>query len=132
MPSTITPDAVQQYLDGLRDGDLAAVGDALAADVTWHQPGAGELSGSRQGRDDVFGLFGAFMERSGGSLSIVPRRVMRNGPLVAVSLDFSATRGGRSMAMEGVDLFRLDPDGKIAEVWLFSGDQAAEDAFWAG
>jgi uncharacterized protein len=31
--------------------------------------------------------------------------------------------------MEGVDLLRI-ADGKVAEVWLFSADQAAEDAFW--
>ena len=31
--------------------------------------------------------------------------------------------------MNGIDLFRMD-DGKIKEVWLFSSDQAVEDAFW--
>jgi len=29
-----------------------------------------------------------------------------------------------------VDLLRI-ADGQIREVWLFSEDQAAEDAFWA-
>ena len=31
--------------------------------------------------------------------------------------------------MAGVDLLRVE-NGKIAEVWLFSEDQPAEDAFW--
>jgi hypothetical protein len=33
------------------------------------------------------------------------------------------------MAMDGVDLIRVE-GGKIAEVWLFSFDQPAEDVFW--
>lgn len=33
------------------------------------------------------------------------------------------------MSMAGVDVLRLK-DGKIVEMWLFSGDQQAEDAFW--
>lgn len=33
------------------------------------------------------------------------------------------------MGMDGVDVLRLK-DGKIVEMWLFSGDQVAEDAFW--
>jgi hypothetical protein len=33
------------------------------------------------------------------------------------------------MAMAGIDVLRIE-GGKIKEVWLFSEDQAAEDAFW--
>ena len=31
--------------------------------------------------------------------------------------------------MDGVDLLRIG-NGKITEMWLFSADPAAEDAFW--
>ena len=31
--------------------------------------------------------------------------------------------------MTGVDLFRV-ADDLVAEVWLFSADQEAEDVFW--
>jgi hypothetical protein len=33
------------------------------------------------------------------------------------------------MSMDGVDVLRVESD-KIAEMWLFSADQDAEDAFW--
>lgn len=33
------------------------------------------------------------------------------------------------MSMAGIDVLRIE-SGKIQEVWLFSDDQAAEDAFW--
>jgi uncharacterized protein len=54
---------------------------------------------------------------------------MANGEMVTANLHFVATRPGRSLSMEGVDLMRID-GGQIKEMWLFSGDQAAEDAFW--
>jgi hypothetical protein len=53
---------------------------------------------------------------------------MVNGALVAIPVHFSARRGAAEMAMDGVDLLRVEGD-KIAEVWLFSVDQQAEDAF---
>ena len=31
--------------------------------------------------------------------------------------------------MPGIDLFKVEA-GKIIEIWLFSDDQEAEDAFW--
>jgi ketosteroid isomerase-like protein len=49
--------------------------------------------------------------------------------MVAASIHFAGRREGASMSMDGVDVLRLK-DGKIVEMWLFSGDQAAEDAFW--
>ena len=55
---------------------------------------------------------------------------MVNGGLVAIPVRFSATHGDGAMAMDGIDVLRID-GGKIAEVWLFSVDQEAEDAFWA-
>ncbi|MFB6718624.1 hypothetical protein ACFCV3_00600 [Kribbella sp. NPDC056345] len=51
---------------------------------------------------------------------------MANGDLVAASIRFVGRHGD---AMDGVDLLRIQ-DGKIIEMRLFSGDQAAEDAFW--
>jgi uncharacterized protein len=54
---------------------------------------------------------------------------MANGNLVAVPVHFTAQREGSSMAMDGVDLLRIEGD-QIAEVWLFSADEQAEDTFW--
>ncbi|WP_371272117.1 nuclear transport factor 2 family protein [Streptomyces sp. cf124] len=54
---------------------------------------------------------------------------MGNGDLVAATIHFTGRRGETSMSMDGVDLLRIE-NGKITEMWLFSGDQNAEDAFW--
>jgi len=123
--------AVKSYLLALQRGDLDTVGQALAEEVVWHQPGQGSLSGTYHGKQAVFALFGEFMQRSGGSFAIDRvDAVMANGDLVAVPLHFTARRDGDALDMDGVDVFRVDGDGRIAEVWLFSADQDTEDAFW--
>lgn len=124
-------DVVRAYFDAVARGDLEAVGNAFAADIVWHQPGQGSLSGLHRGKDAVFALLGQFMVRSGGTFRIDKvGPLMAQGDLVTTSLHFSAEKPGASISMTGVDLLRVT-DGKISEVWLFSEQQAAEDAFWA-
>ncbi|MGP3690585.1 nuclear transport factor 2 family protein [Streptomyces sp. IBSNAI002] len=119
------------YYESLTGGDMERLAGLFADGVVWHQPGAGTLSGEYRGRSEVLALFGEFMERSGGTFRLAVDDVMANGPLVAATVRFSARRPDREpIDMSGVDLFRIE-DGRIAEVWLFSGEPAAEDLFWS-
>jgi ketosteroid isomerase-like protein len=121
---------IRGYFDALAKGDLAKLGELFADDIVWHQPGAGAASGIYRGKEQVFALFGKFMEISGGTFQIDKvAAIMQNGDLVSAILHFRATKPGAEIAMDGVDLMRV-ADGRIKEVWLFSADQAAEDAFW--
>ena len=121
---------VRRYFDAVARGDLKAVGNAFSSDIEWHQPGNGGLSGLHRGKDAVFTLLGQFMERSGGTFRIdAVGPLMAQGDLVATSLHFRAEKPDASISMSGVDVLRIS-DGQIREVWLFSEDQAAEDAFW--
>ena len=54
---------------------------------------------------------------------------MQNDKLGSATVRFSASTGENSMQMNGVDLMVIE-QGKIAEVYLFSADQDAEDRFW--
>lgn len=123
-------DLVRSYFDALSRGDFAAAGSTFADALVWHQPGGNTLSGTHRGKPAVFALLGAFTERSVGSFRIDRvDQLLANGDLVAATIAFSASAGAKAMAMTGVDLLRVEA-GKIVEVWLFSEDQAAEDAFW--
>lgn len=124
-------DAYTAYDNALAAGDMPGVAAALHADVVWHQPGAHSLSGDHRGPDGVMTLLGGFMERSGGTFTLSKTGpAMVNGQYVAQSVSFAATRGDRApLDMAGVDVFRVE-DGLIREVWLYSADQSAEDAFW--
>ena len=121
---------VRQYFDYLASGNLDALGQLLADDVVWHQPGASKVSGIYRGTAALFEHLGRFMKLSQGSFRIDKvDEIMGNGDVVAARIHFVAQRDGRTLAMNGVDLIRVE-GGKIREVWLFSGDQAAEDVFW--
>ena len=123
---------VRRYFAALAKGDLAAAGALLADDIVWQQPGSSALSRTYRGKGELFPLLGRFMELSQGTFQIDQvRSVMANGDRVAAIIHFRAQRGGAELSMDGVDLMRVE-DGLIREVWLFSGDQDAEDKFWDG
>lgn len=121
----------QSYVDALKNGEMGKVEPLLADDVIWHQPGKGHLSGLFRSKQNVFSHLGKFTELSSNTFRVDKvGTVMANGDLVSATLHFVAERPGRKLSMDGVDLMRIE-SGKIKEVWLFSDDQAAEDAFWS-
>lgn len=121
---------VRTYFDCLAKRDLHQLSQLLSDDVVWHQLGHGELSKTYHGKRELFGLFGQFLRISGNTLNIDSvKSIMANGDLVAVLRHVSATKPGKELSVDGVDLMKVQ-DGKIQEVWLFSEDQQAEDAFW--
>lgn len=122
---------VREYFSAVANGDLARLPELMSETLVWHQPGSSDLSGTYNGRDAVFGLIGKFMERSQGTFKFDSiDNILGNGDHVAVTLQFSGRTDSRSMSMAGIDVLRIE-NGKIQEVWLFSEDQPAEDAFWS-
>lgn len=121
---------IRQYFDALLKGDLQTAGNLFADDIIWHQPGNGILSGTKNGKGEVFALLGRFMELSNGTFAIDKiDYIASNGPLVVASIHFRAMANGRSIAMRGIDMMRVE-NNKIKEMWLFSEDSKSEDAFW--
>jgi ketosteroid isomerase-like protein len=109
---------------------MARLGELIDENVLWHQPGANRFSGELKGRDAVFAMIGQMMQISNGTFAIDKvNSVLSNGDMVAVTIHFTGKRDGASMSQDGVDVMRFK-DGTIAEMWLFSGDQPAEDGFW--
>ena len=118
------------YNNGLIAGDFPAVFAAMAEDIIWHQPGKNGLSGTVVGQEPLGAHLAQFAEKTNGTFKVLTNWVSDNGDLVAANVTFVGTRAdGEELNMNGIDLFRME-DGKIKEVWLFSSDQAAEDAFW--
>lgn len=123
-------EVVGTYGAALRSGDMAALADTLADTIVWHQPGSHQLAGDHSGPEAVMAHLGRFMELSGGTFALVPDVVTESGNLVSMTVHFSAQRAGaKDLDQRGVDIFRVE-NGRIAEVWLISEDQTAEDQFW--
>ena len=123
-------DIARSYIQAVQTGDQAALGTLISPLVVWHQPGNNQFSGTKNGIAAFGAMFAAMMAKSGGTFAITQaHRYLANGDLVAIEIEFSATRDGATLNQPGIDLLRLE-GGKIVEVWLFSSDPVQEDAFW--
>jgi ketosteroid isomerase-like protein len=123
-------EVVMTYAQALGKGDIPTAFSFFSTAVQWHQPGKNQYSGIKKGADEIGKMIGGMMEASKGTFALKPNgNIMANNNLVAMPLRFSGTIDDRTMDMQGIDLFKVDA-GKITEVWLFSDDQDAEDAFW--
>lgn len=123
-------DVVGQYGAAMAAGDMAALAATFSPDAVWHQPGSNQVSGDHIGPDAILAHLGRFMELSGGTFTLETESATESGDLVSATVRFRAQRPGETdLDQHGVDVFRV-VDGRIAEVWLISEDQAAEDRFW--
>jgi hypothetical protein len=121
---------VGRYFDALSAKDFATVAGLFADDIVWHQPGDNRFSRTHRGSAAVTEMIGGMMTVSDRTFALsVTGAPMANGSLVAVPMHFSGKRDDAAMSQDGVDLLRVEGD-RIAEVWLFSADTPAEDAFW--
>ncbi|MBF0779297.1 nuclear transport factor 2 family protein [Streptococcus cuniculi] len=122
-------DIFNRYNQGLIVGDFDAVFATMADDIIWHQPGKHSLSGTISGKEALGVHLAQFAQRSNGTFRVLTNWVTENADFIAANVTFQAERGEEVLDMNGIDLFRIE-NGKIQEVWLFSSDQAVEDAFW--
>ena len=123
-------DIVGQYGAAMAAGDMQALAATFTADAVWHQPGGSQVSGDKVGPAAIIAHLGHFIELSGGTFVLETESATESGDLVSATVRFRAVREGRAdLEQHGVDVFRV-ADGRIAEVWLISEDQQAEDAFW--
>lgn len=121
---------VQSYFNAVAIGDFEIVGQLLADDIIWHQPGKGIQSGVYNGKIELFTHLGNFMKWSDGTFSIDKiEYIAENDNLVSASIHFNAKKEDKILSMKGIDLLRIENE-KIKEVWLFSENIDEEDTFW--
>jgi len=128
--SVSTAAVAQRYYEAMSAGDIPAGTALFADDIVWHQPGGNRFSGIRNGAAAVGEMIGGQMALTEGTFELrFTGEPMVNGALAAIPVHFSGKREDVAMSMSGVDVLRVEGD-KIVEMWLFSADQEAEDAFW--
>ena len=108
-------------------GDTEALRSWLADDVVWHEPGNNPLTGDYTGADAVFGLFGRIAAKTDGHFDTHLEDVLANGEHLVALLRLQAESGGKRIDMRRVNVYRVNPDGRVAERWGYVGDQAAFD-----
>jgi predicted SnoaL-like aldol condensation-catalyzing enzyme len=91
---------VARVFDALRAGDVDALDDLIVVDYVQHNPQAGN---GLQAVKDFFAPI--------GPVDVDVHRVVAEGDLVTVHANY------KTFNMAGVDIFRLNKDGKIIEHW---------------
>ena len=127
----MTPkEIVMAYSKALEKGDIPTAFSFFSKEAKWHQPGANQFSGIKNGSDEIGQMLGGMMEISKGTFIVKPNgNLLVNGNFVIMPVRFTGSIDKRTIDMAGIDLFEIE-QGKISAVWLFSDDQKMEDEFW--
>jgi ketosteroid isomerase-like protein len=131
--ATITDvDVVRAVFGAFAGGDLAALGDLLHADATWHHHNDDRLGGIHRGADAIIAYLTESALLTAGTLHAEPASVMADGDgHVAVLVRLAASRpDGRTMDGPQVVLVTVER-GRVRAIEQFVGDPAAVAAFWA-
>jgi uncharacterized protein len=111
-------------------GDLATMTELIADDVTWHVTGAGPLTGTYHGRDEVFGFFARLAAETAGTFRLDIHDVLANDEHAIALCTLSATRGDKSLRVPVANVAHVR-DGKVTEFWGATEDPQATIEFWA-
>ncbi len=130
MPEHPNVETIRRGYELFNKGDMDALRELFAEDVTWHVPGRSSIAGDYKGREATMAYFGRLDELTGGSYQAELHVVVGNDEY-AVSIDHSsATRGEAGYDANELVVFRLS-DGRVVEAWQALLSPYAHDEFFA-
>lgn len=117
--------------DDFAHGDVPAVMERLAANVTWRIPGDHLVSGDYTGHDEVLGFFQRLGELSGGTFSVDVHEILdSDAGTVAALTTINAERDGQRGSFETVHVWHFE-DGLATSFREYHDRQDAINAFWS-
>jgi len=116
--------------DVFAKGDLAALSELIADDVTWRVLGVGPLSDTYHGRDEVFNFFARLGEETGGTIRLGVHDVIANDEHAVALCTLSASRGTKSVDFPVTNVSHIR-DGKVTEFGTATTDPEASIDFWS-
>ena len=118
---------VREMDAAMASGDIEGFLGAHTDDVIVHIAGTSSLAGTYKGKDQFQEVFGRFMERS-PDFTFEAHDYVANDTHVVILQKSHYVRGTERLDVNDVFISHIR-DGKIAEFWMISEDQAAVDAF---
>jgi ketosteroid isomerase-like protein len=118
-------------------GDAETVREALAEDLVWHVPGRHRFSGDRSKADtmaffdEVVPEFSETGQPVISTFNIDVEGIHASDDWVFMRVHWNHKRNGKHFDQHGVEVFGLNPDGKISEFWALMRDTMAFDEFFA-
>lgn len=116
--------------DAFKNQDMNTLSELFAGDIVWHAAGVGKLSGDYKGQEEVFGFFMQLMQETGGTLTIEVEDMFANDERGVVLQRVSADRNGEHLDNYTANVFQIDRDAKVTEVWNMSVDTEVGNRFF--
>ena len=121
---------VRRAFDAFANGDVDTLRGLMDDDSVWHAPGRNPLAGDHRGVEAILGYFARTMELTGGTFRSELHDVVANDEHVVSLFVGRGQREGKSLEASNVLVSHVR-NGKLAETWLYPGDQYAADEFFA-
>jgi len=118
-------------LQAFNDNELDTARNAFSKDMVYRFPGRSPIAGEYRGIEQFFKVLHLLKDMTAGTLTIKPQIVMANDEAVMVYARATAQRGGRTLDIDQVNLYRFNEEGKIFEGRAIPVDLYAYDSFWS-
>ena len=121
---------IREYLEAARAGDWETAFGFYAEDISFRIPGRSRFAGERRGRAaaiEYIETARALAHAGGVTLELVD--VLESRDRVALLVRETFRLKDREVVIRRANVYRVQ-DGRIAEVWIFEGDQYDVDALF--
>jgi uncharacterized protein len=122
-------DLLRRGYEAFSKGDMQTLDGLFADDIVWHVGGRSHLAGDYRGKQEVFELFGKFVQLTGGTFKVELHDVLANDEHAIALQTATGEREGKTLNDNGVGVYHVK-DGKVTESWLHPGDPYVIDEFW--
>jgi uncharacterized protein len=121
---------VRRIFEAFARKEGLALRGLFAANAVWTVPGHGVMAGVHRGRDEIFRFLARLPKETDGTYGSTLRDVLTSGERAAVLYTACGTRGGRTLELDQVLLFRIEDD-LVQDVLALPSDPDAFEEFWA-
>jgi uncharacterized protein len=122
---------VRALFAAFREGDIAAIQDAIAEGAVWHFPGLkGRLAGSHAGHAGIFAFLARVPQLTGGTFRLDLEEVLASESHAVAFFRGHGEREGRVLDNPTCLKIRFE-GGRAVEIWEFVWDLFAVDEFWS-
>ncbi|WP_030264304.1 nuclear transport factor 2 family protein [Streptomyces sp. NRRL B-24484] len=122
---------VRRGYEAFSRGDMTALSEILAKDVTHHVPGTHMLSGDHKGLNAVLDFYQRLGAETAGSFKVELQHLFVDGRGHVMSVHrATAARGGKQLDAMGGIMFRIIGE-KVTDLDECAEDLSIADEFWS-
>lgn len=127
----------RRLYEAFSKAEVKTVREALADDLVWHVPGRHRFSGDRS-KAEIMALFDELIPEFSNTgepvistFNIAVEGVHVSNEWIFVRVHWNHSRNGKRFDQHGVEVYRLNPEGRICEFWALMRDTTAFDEFFS-